>query len=268
MIFKNNYIIKEKVCETSASIIYKCCHLVTQKKLCIKIEKNSSSTSYLENETKIRKFLENIKGIPKITDYGFYKSRRFIIYPFISQTLHEVNMNINKDQIFNCGYQLLEIIMDIHNAGIVHCDISSFNVFCNGNIDTFYLSDFGQAKNFTFALCNNFCTNKLVGSPLYCSENVHLSHEYSYRDDLISIGYLLYFCFNKILPWSGLKNTRLIFEKKKEFREKYGSLSMPKELKIYFNYCFHLGINQKPEYIMLKKLFDYDYTNKEITIET
>lgn len=266
MLFKNNYNVKEKLCETSSSIVYKCVNVITSKPMCIKIEKGQNSSYYLENETKIRKFLEKIEGIPKITEYGVYKSRRFIVYPFISNTLYQVKMN--KIQIFNCASQLLEIVKNIHDSGIVHCDISSMNIFCNEMIDTFYISDFGQAKKFTFALSNNCISSKLVGCPLYCSENVHQALEYSYRDDLISLGYLLLFCLNKRLPWSGLKNKKQIYEKKREFRKKYNLLIMPQELKIYFNYCFHLGINQKPEYLLLKKLFSNSESNKEITIET
>ena len=46
MIFKNNYIIKEKVLPELPHLLFLQIFvvLVTQKKLCIKIEKNSSST--------------------------------------------------------------------------------------------------------------------------------------------------------------------------------------------------------------------------------
>jgi serine/threonine protein kinase len=267
MSFKDNFLVKEKICETSYSIVYKSVDKVTNRTMVIKMERQTNGTShqsdnYLRNETKIRKFLEHVNGIPKITDYGVYKSRRYIVYPYLPSTLY--NMRLSIPQLFNCGKQLLDIVSNIHKTGIVHCDISPMNVFCNQERNRFYLSDFGQARHFSFALSNN--REKMVGCPMFCSLNVHHGHEYSYRDDLISIGYLLYYCHRGRMPWSGMKTCREISESKELFRKKYGSLGIPEELKIYLNYCFHLGINTIPEYEMLQKLFVDNI--KQLEIET
>lgn len=265
MLFKENYFIVEKVCETSSSLVYKSINKETNKCVAIKMEKTQKSDGFLLNETKMRKFLENVNGIPKIMEYGVYKTRRYIIYPFISNTLYHVELT--RDELYKCGIQLVNTIRNIHINGVVHRDISAMNVFCNESRTKFYLSDFGQACHFNFALNNPGASHKLTGCPLFCSENVHNGIEYSYRDDMISLGYLLYYCLTKKLPWSGLKTCRDILEKKEEFRKKYWNLeSVPNELKIYLNYCFHLKINDNPEYTLLAKLFEP--TTKQLEIQT
>ena len=262
MMFKENYFIVEKVCETSSSIVYKSINNITNKCVAIKVEKPQNE-GLLLNETKMRKLLENVDGIPKIMEYGVYKNRRYIMYPFISKTLYHVELS--REELYKCGVELVNTIRTVHMNGVVHRDISAMNVFCNQNKTLFYLSDFGQACHFNFALKNTGLSHKLTGCPLFCSENVHNGIEYSYRDDMVSIGYLMYFCLSKKLPWSGMKTHRDILEKKKEFRKKYWNIELiPNELKIYLNYSFHLKINDIPEYTLLSKLFESVIKHLEI----
>ena len=267
MNFKKEYIIQQKLCETSSSLIYKGIHNVTKETMTIKFEKPNGSVKFLANETKIRQYLDNVNGIPKLMEYGIFRARRYIIYPYISHTLY--NTTLTQSEIFNCAEQLLVILKNIHQNGILHCDISAMNVFCDSTKTKFYLSDFGQAKHVTFSINSNLSSNKMSGCPLFCSINIHKGDEYSYRDDLISLGYLIYYSIKKTITWSGLSTCREIFEKKLLFSQKYSSFDIPEPLKIYFNYCFHLEINQKPKYLLLSQLFkDHLQQLKQITIPT
>ena len=196
--------------------------------------------------------------------YGIYKSRRFIIYPFVSSTLHK--KKLTNLTLFSCAYQLIETLNYIHSNGILHCDISATNILHDSKKNQFYLSDFGQSKHYNFILNQVISNSSMCGSPLFCSENVHNGQEYSFRDDMISLGYLLFYCIDGKLPWCGMSKCREIIEQKQKFRKIYWNLNMPKELKIYFNYCFHLDINARPKYNILRKLFDVK--QKEIEIET
>ena len=263
MIFKEEYIVNEKLCETSFSVIYKSRSKKENTDHTIKIEKTPNSSEYLLNETKIRKLLDEHHGILPILDYGIYKSRRFIIYSFIDSTLYK--KKLDSTTLFSCAFQLIETLESIHSQGILHCDISATNILFNTQMTKFYLSDFGQSKHYNFIL-NNSVKCYMHGCPLFCSENVHNGLEYSFRDDMISLGYLLYYCNEGKLPWCGLNTHREILHQKEKFRERYWGLQIPKELKIFFNYCFHLEINSRPEYNLLKKLFQCK--QKQIEIQT
>ena len=263
MIFKEEYVVNEKICETSFSVIYKSISKKNRRERTIKIERTPNSSEYLLNETKIRKLLEGHNGILSIIDYGIYKSRRFIIYPYVSNTLFK--RKLNNSTLFLCAFQLIETLNFIHSQGILHCDISATNILHDINENNFYLSDFGQSKHYSFIL-NNVSTSPRCGCPLFCSENVHNGYEYTFRDDMISLGYLLFYCIEGKLPWCGLNKEREIVHQKEKFRKKYWTFNIPKELKIYFNYCFHLDINARPQYDLLKKLFQPK--EKQLEIET
>lgn len=266
MIFKEEYVVHEKLCETSFSVIYKTVHQSTRRVMTIKMERHPNSSEYLLNETKIRKLLSDVNGIPAIQDYGIYKSRRYIIYPFVENTLYK--KRLSKTILFLCASSLIETLQSIHAHGILHCDISATNVLFQDNA-SFFISDFGQSKHYNYVLDKNV-KSCLHGCPLFCSENVHQGIEFSFRDDMISLGYLLFYCTRGTLPWCGLNSHKEIYEQKQKFRARYWNLEIPKELKIYLNYCFHLGINDRPEYSLLKRLFQTKLksTDKQIEIET
>ena len=254
MIIKN-YKIEKKICETRGSIIYK-----TDQNTTIKIEK--SGFTYLENEIKIRKYLEKTNGILKILDFGSFKTNRFIVYNYVQECLFKKTMEL--PQIYNLANQMLDIIENIHNKGIVHCDISVCNIQYDRDNNIFYLNDFGQARHYTFAI-NEQKNRPLLGSPMFCSENIHNKYDYSPRDDLISLTYVLISMTIGKLPWYGNKEIKIIHEEKINFREKMWRYNIPEELKIFANYCFNLEINEKPNYTVVKKLFVND---KQLTIPT
>jgi len=246
-----NYTIQKKICETRGSIVYK-----TTNDLTIKIEK--TGFDYLKNEIKMRKFLEKIDGVLKIKDFGVHQNERFLVYPFIEETLYK--KVLSESLIYTLAQQLITTVSLIHSKGVIHCDISVCNILYDNIHHCFYLNDFGQAKQFSFAM-NEKNNEPLVGCPLFCSENVHKGYDYSPRDDLISLGYVFFYLFLRKLPWGGIKNIQYIHEEKRKFREKFWNLPIPEEFKIYMNYCFHLNINERPKYTMLKQLF----TNKTTT---
>lgn len=254
MIIKN-YKIEKKICETRSSLIYK-----TEQNTTIKIEK--PGFNYLENEIKIRKYLEKTYGILKILDFGSFKTNRFIVCNYVQECLFKKTMELF--QIYNLAKQMLDIIENIHNKGIVHCDISVCNILYDRDNNIFYLNDFGQARQYTFAI-NEKKNRPHLGSPMFCSENIHNGYDYSPRDDLISLSYVLIYTSLGKLPWCGNKDIQNIYEEKINFRRNLWRYTISEELKIFTNYCFHLEINEKPNYNVIKKLFIND---KHLTIPT
>ena len=250
------YKIDKKIFESKCSIIYK-----TQDCKIIKIEK--PGFNYLKNELKIRQFLAgNDDWILPIIDHGISKNERFIIYNYIENTICSQPMNI--DKLHHLGYEMISIMEYIHKKGIVHCDISTKNILYDNN--KFYLNDFGHAKHITFCIDENQ-GKSMVGCPLFCSEYIHAGIDYAPRDDFISFAYVLVYAINNSLPWSGKNNLNSIYQEKKKFSKNILHISsIPYEIKAFCNYCFHLKLNQQPNYAILKKLFTS--SNKEISIHT
>ena len=247
-----------KINQTASSLIYKAKDEESDKDLVIKIERTQGSRNLL-NEVKIAKFLEDCPGIIKLIDYGFYENKRFLVYPFFSHSLFKTVLS--RENLHKCAKQIINTLELIHKKGIVHCDISSRNVFYSPKNKQYYLNDFGQSRHFDYSI-EDVKTSELVGSPTYCSHHIHKYYEYMPRDDLISLGYLLYYCSTGSLPWTGLRTCREIKEKKIEFIDEYWDADIPQEVKIFLNYSFHLGMNEKPDYGILAKLFNEGERNE------
>ena len=264
MLFLEKYDIQEKLCETTSSLIYKAHFPDKNNTVIVKVEKITNNT-YLLNETKIRKFLQGTFGISPLIDYGLFQTKRFIVYPHMEKTLQ--NFWMKEYESFKCAYQLLSILQDIHGKGVVHCDISARNILVNthGSKKQYYLNDFGQSQHFSYGLQERR-KERLKGCPMFCSCHVHEGSDYSPRDDLISLGFVLVYCYKKTLPWSGVKNCKDIYEKKQEFKENFWNEEIPHDLKIYMNYCFHLKMNEVPNYKMLRQLFLQKLSNDDIEI--
>ena len=118
----------------------------------------------------------------------------------------------------------------LHNKGFIHCDIKPDNIAIGlGSDHKLKVIDFGCAKFYWKSQRTRehipFKTGKLGyrGTPRYvsfkilrlkfllkykqCSENVHLGHALSRRDDFISLAYTLAYLLRYPLPWQdALKN--------------------------------------------------------------
>ena len=116
--------IQSKLCETTSSTIYKGILLPGITPVIIKMDKVTAPiTTYLLNETKMRRFLEKVQCIPKLLDYGIYNNKRYIVYPFIPETL-QYHRFYTDTSLYTSAYQLLTMVENIHKYGIYHQNIS------------------------------------------------------------------------------------------------------------------------------------------------
>ena len=98
-------------------------------------------------------------------------------------------------------------------------------------------------------------TEKIVGTPLYASNNALLGKEISRRDDIESMIYILIYCLKGSLPWQGvLKMDFLQSEnaKKKilQMRDPDGPLlrEIPSELRSLLAYAQSMDFEAEPDY--------------------
>ena len=80
-------------------------------------------------------------------------------------------------------------------------------------------------------------------------------------DDLESLGYVLVRFLQGSLPWDGLEadnrneKIKMIQAKKEAFDTSQLSDEVPRELVLYFDHIRSLGLNEKPRYAYLRKIF-------------
>ena len=71
--------------------------------------------------------------------------------------------------------------------------------------------DFGLSNFFLDVEGNHIAMSTdspFIGTAAFASPNSHKGLELSRRDDLISLGYLIYYVYNGSLPWVGLSDPK------------------------------------------------------------
>lgn len=133
------------------------------------------------------------------------------------------------------------------------------------NSHVVHIVDFGLSKRYRDIKNHQHIPYKqnraIVGTVRYCSVNSHLGIQYSRRDDLESLGYVLQYFYKGNLPWQGIhanSNTEKyskILEQKQNISVQQQFMDMPVEFSTYMNYCKCLKFSERPDYTFLKKLF-------------
>lgn len=160
--------------------------------------------------------------------------------------------------------QIIRSMQYIHDNEFIHRDIKADNFVLNvTNPKKIFCIDLGMAKRYSkngkhIKMCD---TNKFCGTARYASIAAHNCIQQSRKDDLESIGYLLVYFFKGKLPWQGIKHKdktkryKLIGEEKENTSTEKLCKGMPKEFKIYMDYCKKLKFQERPNYIGLIKMF-------------
>jgi serine/threonine protein kinase len=246
--------------------------LKTNIKYAAKFEKNNEDKCILPTEAIILEDLtnKNIQGIPKKIDYVVSTEYNILIMDLLDKSLHSIFKECNKkfklNTVLLLGIDILNIIEQLHNANYVHRDIKPSN-FMIGFDNNLYLVDFGLAKKYMKGTKHVKYTNdkSLVGTSQYVSLNIHYGFEYSRRDDLESIGYLLVY-FLKGLPWQNKSDDDIKIIKLSTRIEKLCE-DLPKCFEEFIKYCRKLSYKEKPDYDYLRNLFTKEAKGKKLKYE-
>ena len=257
--------------------IFKAISIETKKIVIIKHEvrdiETHTKSSIISSERKMLNFLKRVPHIPKIIDSHNSSINNYIVIEHLGNDLFYYFLKNKSFSLGFCGFfmtEALTILENIHKNKICHCDIKPSNFIFNEKENKIYLIDFSVARN----ECYN--TNKIVGTPKFCSYFCHEKCDYTYRDDLLSLGYVLLYFFLGFLPWekniiknnkesnyfTNLKNIKrnlLLFLKNNN--------SIPEEFIIYLNYCYSLNKNSIIDYKKLYDLFVRIIKNSEYSKE-
>jgi len=289
----SEYLIQKKIGKGSFGTVYQGKVVSTDQKIAIKLEKKEKDDSGLLETEACRLYLMQGEGIPKIICYGNNQTHNILIQELLGHSLEELfNLNGRKftlKTVCSIGIEMIKRIKFVHSKYHIHRDIKPDN-FMTGREkedNKIYIIDFGLAKKYYSVSKKShikFRTGKnLIGTARYCGRNAHKGYEQGRRDDIESIGYVLMYFLNGILPWQGLKAMKgedqfeKIAEKKNNTSFEELTRNNPEEFLLYFKHCDSLKFEDEPNYEYLISLFktminkycidclyDYDWKKNKI----
>jgi serine/threonine protein kinase len=189
MLIGDKYQVVKELTKTTLSIVYECEHIIKKEKVVIKLEKQKK---LLQKEAELYLYLKNSKSkvrIPKLKGMGTHEDSAYLVLSQLKESLLTFSGNIPYLTFFKELYYL-------HEVKIIHRDIKPQN-FLVGYKDELYLIDFGLACVQTNQPMKSFIGNKRYAS-FVCFEPEYIYH---YKDDVISLIYMLLDLTFGYLPW-------------------------------------------------------------------
>lgn len=274
--FGEKYKIGKLLNRKSNISVYQGQKLDNRELLTIKIEqkKDKNVKGILEKESHYLDKLKS-KGIPAIVDIGIYQDTIISIQSSLGPTLEQIFKKyvgcFNIKDVVIISIQLLERLKYLHNKGIIYYNVSPENLSVGlgrfQNIiyfNNFYFSEKIQTKK-TYL-------REEETSYIFSSNNKLKGIQYSKRDDLISLGYMILFFLRGGLPWESLIYSPTKEEKRRkiiQMKQKYEISKLcegyPEEFKLYIEYVSKLKLNEEINYSYCFSLF-YEIFHKNFIL--
>jgi serine/threonine protein kinase len=283
--FKERYKIEKKLGSGSFGDVYLAVWTPKNIKTALKVEYKNKAPR-IQNEYNIYSKIHRngyVKGIPLIYEFVETAQCNIMVMELLGQSLddlfksHDEKFSIGC--VFKIGYQILELLEQIHKKGYIHRDIkpNNFLIGYEEMKNQIYIMDFGLSKKYRDKDGEHIRfkdKKQLVGTPRYVSINIHLGFEPSRRDDVESIGYMLIYFLKGSLPWQNLKKRKddnaieLIGKKKMATSIQELCDGIPSVFKEYLEYCrAELDFDAEPDYNYLKNLFIYHANDLNINMK-
>ena len=230
--------------------VYKGINLIDKEKVvCKKFISNREDDiegKRFKNEAKVLSELDK-EGFVKL--YHYYEQNSEYISSFADGiTLREyIKNNINKsydwkkENYINILIKISEILDDLHQDAITHCDIKPENIIFNEKEDSIYIIDLGSVQ--TEDIKGGFGTI-FYSSPKQCSifsnEDKHFTeeHDFGIKDDIYSLGIMMYEMLTGKLPYSDELEEEIII-----YAHQYGQMEEGCE----YSFILPSGINSNIE---------------------
>ena len=287
MIISNRYKFIEKIGEGSFGRIYKCINIITKKEVAVKIvDKNDTKKSKIEiillkNEAKMYNYFKynKLRYQIKFRQYGSKKYYNYLVLDLLTKSFDKWNndriasFNSNEIELFKVIFhQITCSITELHNCGYLHRDIKPSNFLLkydetqdyNYKTIRIYLIDFGISKSYINDLGKHVKMEQeeeTSGNYFYRSIHNHNKWKHSRRDDLLSIGYMMFFYIYGNFLYD-INEKELVILKKNCYYNLFPTLSklitcgkINDMIYKYFNYCNQLSFDEKPDYEYLKNIF-------------
>ena len=279
--FFNKYTCVKKLGKGSFGSIYQAVY--GKEEYALKFEDRKKNNDLLQNEAAIMNYLKG-PNIPTVKSYGFTSSYNILVMQLLGRDLEhhfKKRKKFSVKTVCMLGFQMINILENIHEKHILHRDIKpeNFVMGLNHNSKIVYLIDFGLAKKYrsmsTLIQYPLTMKKKFTGTARYASINALKGYEHSRRDELESLGYIFIYFLKGKLPWQNIKvkdkeeKFKKILQKKLEISSNELCSGIPKEFEIFLEYVKNLKYDEQPDYNMLKDLLykvmkDGNYKNDYI----
>lgn len=248
----NKYKIIDKIGEGAFGSIMKGLNIRTGEKVAIKVE--PIELQMLINETKIYHYLRGLKGIPSVKWFGKDEKNYYMVLSLLGdslQTRWRKKGKLDKKLCLQIGIEIMDILENIHEKGMVHRDIKPDNFLLGLEDNELFIIDFGFCVPFSQSRLEPKTTHSLIGTPKYASLNAHDKIELTRRDDLESLAYMLCFFFLGDIQFQNEHDiitfkTSLVRNEIKE---------VPFVFIQFLQVVREISFLEKPKYFLLKNIF-------------
>jgi serine/threonine protein kinase len=281
---KQRYEIIEKIGEGKFGNVYRGTYIKAfigklREPVAIKVGETLNQLKILKNETTVLHYLHSngCRQIPHIIWYGRLDpigSMGFIM-PLYECSLSEYSKKkeFTTAIVQSIMIQAISILESIHKHFVIHRDIKPQNFMIKDG--ELYLIDFGFATFYVNADKEHISIDRnqesILGTPKYISIYNHMGISNSRRDDMISLGYIMFFLLyprepdEKMLENHGgydrshiLHPMNQILKKEKEIGviENLCKNDHP-EIYYYLKTCYEIEYHEAPDYEFLRETYGF-----------
>ncbi len=194
------YQIETKIYESANTIIFRGYRIKDMCPVTMKVLKKEHPTSAeilrFENELKILRSLDS-EGVLKVIDYEEYCQKRVIVFEnFEGEPIGNIisEKGIPIGEFLQLAIQITEILARIHDAKIIHKDVSPSNILLNQLTGEIRIIDFGSSTSLSREIPSVLSPNFFEGTLSYISpeQTGRMNRLIDYRTDFYSLGATLY----------------------------------------------------------------------------
>jgi serine/threonine protein kinase len=274
----SKYIITENIGSGGFGSVFKGINCKTNVPVAIKMENADTDIKILKNETTILKYLydHGSRDIPIVYWFGLHNNKTCLVMPLYDCSLYDYiqQKQLTVAKLDTFMVTLINILQTIHNNFVVHRDIKPQNIMLkNGEL---YLIDFGFATFYVDEYSNHIVDDgsreHIIGSPKFVSFHIHCGSLPTRRDDLISLGYIYIYLYNRTLIWDNVNepgdnvseyaDTHILnYKNKQRAALKRFVIIQPickqinDKIENFLKYCYHIQYDDKPNYDALVDVF-------------
>ncbi|ESN95591.1 hypothetical protein HELRODRAFT_86632 [Helobdella robusta] len=260
----------------SFGIVCRGVNQVTGQPVAAKLENAITDASIdpklLFREAQAYRRLQGGPAIPRV--FGFYQNFltcNVLVMELLGHNLELIfgasRRTFTTKTVLIIAEQMINALEFIHNHNIIHRDLKPENIVMSprSDISKLYLIDFGFAEEYKHPYTKEhipyLVDQNFVGTLDYASVNAHHFKQLSRRDDMESLGYILfYFLFGK-LPWSGFEDEdwQQLHKTIGKMKENIDFVKLarlkPCEFSNYLKLCKRLSFTEVPEYSFYRSMF-------------
>ena len=277
----NKYLIGENIGSGCFGSIFNGTHYKTNMPVAIKMEDVNADVKILKNETTILKYLydQGSRDIPIVYWFGLHKNNTCLVMSLYDCSLHDYIQQkpLPPNKIDVIMRTMINIFQLMHSKLVIHRDIKPQNIMLKQG--ELYLIDFGFATFYVDENSNHIVDDgsrqHIIGTPKYVSYHIHCGSLPSRRDDLISLGYVYMYLYNRKLQWDAIiesektdteyEDTHILNYKNKQRKvlKEFENIQpicaqINRRIENFLNYCYHIKYDDTPIYSALTDIFESD----------